>query len=196
MAEKYSGTRFETVFEKKSVPETDEKAGSLVKWCRIFAEMRLSQKIGKGYSGNLSYRTKKGFIITGTAVSFEKLTKKDLVEVVSCDEKTRQVRVTGIIEPSSEAFMHSMVYNARPEVNAVFHLHDKKVVENAEKMGLPITKDLPYGSIERAKNAAKTLEGTNYIVINGEGMLATGATIEEAALLTLEKYKNAQKIRK
>ena len=64
MTEQYSGVKFLTIFEEKLVPLHNVEAEELIEWCRLFAKKGLSTRIGKGFSGNLSFRTKKGFVIT------------------------------------------------------------------------------------------------------------------------------------
>jgi len=188
----YEGVKFNVVFEKKEAPKYDAEAEELIKWCRLFAKMKLTTPAGGGYSGNLSFRTPKGFVITGSSKSKETLGKEDLVEVLSCDKGKKEVRVNGLLNPSSEAFMHQLIYDAMPEVKAVFHLHDNEVVAKGEAMGLPITADTPYGSIERAEDTLKSLKGGNYVVLRNEGMVAAGRSMQEAGELTLEKNRLAK----
>ena len=194
MTEQYSGVKFRTIFEEKLVPLHNVEAEELIEWCRLFAKKGLSTRIGKGFSGNLSFRTKKGFVITGTAVSFSRIRKEELVEVIECNEEKKEAVVIGLVEPSSESFMHYMIYEEKPEINAVFHLHDEKVVEKTKKIGLPITREVPYGTIERAKEVLRALKGTKFAVIKNEGIVALGKNMQEAGQLVLETHDLAEEI--
>jgi L-fuculose-phosphate aldolase len=73
--------------------------------------------INQGTAGNVSIRFEDGFLITPSAVAYDKLVPNDIV----------YVRMDGIaeppLEPSSEWRMHLDIYAARPEAGAVIHAH-------------------------------------------------------------------------
>ena len=71
MTEKYLGVKFKTIFIKQSVPRL-KGIEKLDYWCKRFSKAKLAPKVGKGSAGNMSFRTKKGFIITKMIVDFIK----------------------------------------------------------------------------------------------------------------------------
>ena len=77
MAEVYVGTKFQTVFVRKT-PPTDASTGALLAWCRQWAQAGWIAKA----TGNLSCRTTDGFIITPTGTDPVSLTAADFVEVL------------------------------------------------------------------------------------------------------------------
>ena len=71
-----------------------------------------------GYSGNISAKYKDGILITTSGSSNGYLTSKDIVYT----NKSGQALEKGK-KPSSEKFLHLAIYEKRPEVNYVIHVH-------------------------------------------------------------------------
>ncbi|MES2608060.1 MAG: class II aldolase/adducin family protein [Pseudomonadota bacterium] len=98
-------------------------------------------------------------------------------------------------------YMHSAIYNARPDINAIFHLHTPHgVAVSAMECGLlPISQFAlhfynrvsthPYDSLvldekTQTEHLARDL-GDNYtMLLQNHGTVTTGATIEEAFFFT------------
>lgn len=73
--------------------------------------------INQGTSGNVSARTKGGFLITPSGVPYE-ATTPEMIVAMDLDGG-----YTGDWLPSSEWRMHLDIYRARPEAGAVVHTH-------------------------------------------------------------------------
>lgn len=180
MTEKYAGVRFETVFPEKRAP-TDNGITELIHWCKKFSELGIAPLHETGSHGNLSARTKKGFLITGAGSDLGNMQKKDFSEVVSVSEN--KVSVIGLADPSSESTLHHAIYSARPDINAIFHGHDAKVMENAKKLDIPVTeKEELYGTPELMEQAKKLCKN-NYFILKNHGIIALGRTMKEAGEL-------------
>ncbi len=177
MSEKYAGVKFETVFVERRAP-TDECIGELTFWCKKFSELGIAPLHETGSHGNLSARTKNGFIITGAGTNLGNMSEKEFVEVVSVNEN--KVNTIGLVDPSSESTLHHAIYSVRPDVNAIFHGHDTLVMENAEKSGIPVTeKEEAYGTHELMEQAKKLCKN-NYFILKNHGIIALGVTMKEA----------------
>ncbi|GAA1183967.1 MULTISPECIES: aldolase [Nesterenkonia] len=74
-----------------------------------------------GSAGNLSVRTRDGFLMTPTNSSLGRLTADSLAEL---DHGWNHV---GGPRPSKEVVMHRALYEVRPEAQAVVHLHSTYV---------------------------------------------------------------------
>ena len=179
-----TGVRFETTFLSKNPPR-DERTGQLLYWCQRFDKLGLAPKS----AGNLSFRTKQGFIITATGVELRAAEKANLVEVLKVEIQEVQILVyaKGRVVPSKESVLHSEIYNLRPEINAVFHTHDQLVVELADELKLPCTEgEQPRGSYELVKEVERMLclmEDVRYLVLRNHGVIAMGETMAEAGRL-------------
>jgi ribulose-5-phosphate 4-epimerase/fuculose-1-phosphate aldolase len=194
MTEEFIGVRFKTVFKNKNLL-SDKRIDELIKWGKKLFDLGLSPKFGNRSAGNLSFRTKHGFIITCSGSLKSKLTKKDFIEVVNCDFDNKKVEIKGIRDPSSETFLHFAIYKKRRDVNAIIHMHDLDVLKNARKLKIPETHDKKlYGTVELADEAMKILKNNDYIILKGHGIVAMGKNIEKTGTLVLKKFKEGKRL--
>lgn len=177
MAEVYRGTKFRTLFVSPEAPG-DERVAELAAWCRRFAELG----VARDGSGNLSFRSAAGFVISRTAADLYAITPGEFVEVLSVDAGRGQVRAAGAFEPSSESPMHAAIYSARPDVHAVFHGHSADLLREAARLGIPVTaRERPYGTPELAEEVRAVLAaGRPLIALRGHGFVSLGRTMREA----------------
>jgi L-fuculose-phosphate aldolase len=147
-------------------------------------------------SGNVSCRTTAGFLITPAGVPYADLEPATIVAL----------RPDGTPEspgprPSSEWRMHSAVYAARPEVQAIVHTHSPKATALAcAGRGIPAfhymialaggdVRCMPYstfGTPELAFAAVRGLEGRRATLLSNHGVLAVGASLRAAYAVALE----------
>jgi L-fuculose-phosphate aldolase len=73
--------------------------------------------LNRGTAGNASVRCGDGILITPSALPVAEMTEQDLV-LIAKDGKVLQGR-----KPSSEWRFHCDIFNARPEIGAVLHMH-------------------------------------------------------------------------
>ncbi len=189
-----TGIRFETVFLSNNSPD-DERTNQLIYWAQRFDKLGLAPKS----AGNLSFRTKRGFVITATGVALRAAEKENLVEVLRVEIEQAQIvlYVKGKVVPSKESVLHSGIYGSRPGISAVFHIHDQLIVELADELKLPCTEgEQPRGSYELVKEVDRVLrltEDTKYLVLKNHGVIAMGETLEEAGRLAESMNKMARK---
>jgi L-ribulose-5-phosphate 4-epimerase len=140
-----------------------------------------------GY-GNISIRSGKGFIITGTGTGCrEKLVKDDYVKVNHYDFAMNEIHCTGKIKASAESLTHAAVYEARPETMAVIHIHNLELWEKYAGV-LPTTPiTIEYGTPEIALAVKslclqESLTNNEVIIMGGhkEGIIAYGNNLDDA----------------
>lgn len=183
--------RFNTIFVSVDIPG-DAKIEELKEWCERFQKNDLTPEIKGNYTGNLSFRSEDGFIITASGLKTKKNLGDDcLVYVKNYDEHSNTVYVEGKRQPSSEAIMHYLIYKTRKGVNAIFHGHNDAIIANSEKLKLQVTEEEhEAGTLELANEVLKALGNKNLIVIKNHGFISLGKTIKEAgeqALTTLRR---------
>lgn len=188
--------RFNTVFVSDQAP-SDARIDELKEWCERFQRNGLTPEFEGNYTGNLSFRSKEGFVITASGLkSKENLTDDCFVYVKDYDKQSNTFYVEGKKQPSSESVMHSLIYTSHKEVNAIFHGHNDTIVANAKKLGVSVTeKQYDSGTIALAKEALKVLGDKNLIVLKNHGFVSLGRTMKEAgelALATLKRSKDKQ----
>lgn len=84
--------------------------------CRM-GERLYARGLVHGATGNLSVRLEDGWLVTPTNVSLAEL---DPARLARLDAEGRH---TGGDKPSKEAFLHTCVYDVRPDAGAIIHTH-------------------------------------------------------------------------
>ncbi|MFV0254248.1 MAG: class II aldolase/adducin family protein [Beutenbergiaceae bacterium] len=144
-----------------------------------------------GSGGNISVRAHDGesFWITGSGTWFDRLTVEDFGRVALIGD------VLAGAKPSSEWKMHQHIYQARPDVNAVVHLHPQHSVL-LDGLGHQIrffTLDdalyvksvgtVPYhpnGATQLAVEVAQQMDDHNCVVMRNHGCACAGEDLEMA----------------
>jgi ribulose-5-phosphate 4-epimerase/fuculose-1-phosphate aldolase len=190
MSTESNALAFNTVFLTKNPPD-DKRISLMARWGKRFFDSGLVKDI----EGNLSFRTRLGFIISGTGIALNEITPETVAEVsriVYGLHKT-SVYVKGLVIPSRETILHSQIYEMQSAINAVFHVHDPQVMYKAEKLGLPVTSaEKAAGSPELAQEAVNFLKlnsGVRYFVLKNHGVIALGTTMDGAGKLIEEAGK-------
>jgi len=149
----------------------------------------------EGMNGNLSVfaREHGAVVITPSQFPYEEYTPEEMV-VIDLDGNL----IEAPHKPSSEWIMHTMVYKAREDVNAVFHTHSPYasafavahrpipaiLVEMIPMLGdyVPLAEFSMPGTEEMGLNAFKVLDGFGGCLLMNHGVLAIGTTLHEAYL--------------
>ena len=192
--------RFVVSFISNQVPR-DSRIEELKEWSRIFQRNGLTPEFEGKNTGNLSFSSNEGFIITASGLKNKQNLNSDcFVYVKTYDKQRNIVYVEGKKRPSSEVVMHYLIYKTHKEVNAVFHGHSRAILMNAEKLGFPVTeRKYEPGTRELAKEALKALENKNLVVLKIHGFVSVGNTMREAgelALSTLRRSKEAANLKR
>lgn len=153
-------------------------------------------------SGNVSCRTRVGFLITPSGVPYKLLEPGQVV----------QVGGDGVVQagggrPSSEWRMHAALYAGRPDVHAIVHTHSPRATALAcARRGIPAfhymialaggpVRCVPYatfGSAELAANALRGLDGRRATLLANHGVVAVGSSLDRASAVATEVENLAQ----
>ncbi len=151
--------------------------------------------INHGSSGNASVRVDGGMLITASALASEAMGPDDVVLVDA------EGRARGHRRPSSEWPFHSAIYDERPDVLAIVHLHSPAATALATlRQGIPAFHYMvalaggpircsPYalfGSDALARHAVEALRDRRACLLGNHGQIATGSTLAEALELAHE----------
>ena len=170
MGEIYVGVKFKVVYE---APESvnDPRIAELIRIGKILTDKGLCPE----NSGNMSFRVQKGFAITAAGSKLGELTSNDFVLVKKVDLSRKVVFCAGKVQPSSEAMMHRMIYDARDDIDVILHAH------TLDLKGAVVTeKEYPYGTFEFARSAAQAVQKHDLIVLKGHGFVSVAKTVPEA----------------
>jgi L-ribulose-5-phosphate 4-epimerase len=133
------------------------------------------------------------FVITGTQTGgMIDLSAADYVVVTACFAAENRLVAEGPVRPSSESLTHGTLYALDDNIRWVMHSHSPHIWRNAEKLGIPITGDVAYGTPEMADEVGRLYRTTDapQLRIFGmtgheDGIITFGRTGEEAGFIML-----------
>lgn len=153
--------------------------------------------LNRGTSGNVSARCDAGFVVTPSALRYDRMTPADLV-TMTLDGAV----ASGARAPSTEWPFHREIYRARPEVHAIVHAHppfattlacvDRGIPAFHYMIAVAGGRDIrcaryaTFGTDELARNAVEALDGRRACLLAHHGMIAVGANPEAALALAVE----------
>src|ERR1035437_1122527 len=149
---------------------------------------------GIGY-GNISIRlNNKEFLISGTSTGhLEILTNQHYSIVTSYDFAANSVTCKGPVKASAESLTHAAVYEMDPGVQAIIHIHNKKMWDELLDNVPTTSSSVEYGTPEMALEIKRLFNSTNLIeqkilVMAGheEGVISFGKDLEEAGEIILK----------
>jgi L-fuculose-phosphate aldolase len=150
-----------------------------------------------GMSGNVSVRTKHGFLVTPSGLPYPELRPSDLVEL-GLDGTI----LDGDRAPSTEWQLHRDLLAARPDLHAIVHTHSlfctsiaclrepipavHYMVVLAQSDHIPCADYATFGSTELASNVVRALGDGHACLLANHGMVALGASLPAALKLAME----------
>jgi L-ribulose-5-phosphate 4-epimerase len=160
-----------------------------------------------GYSGHVSARLPGGtrFLIQDFDQSRASVTPESLV---ICDMNGRQVVGAAGLRPPAEVYIHSEIFKARPDVNAVAHFHHDltttfTVVEGVSlvplknhavrwRSGIPVHPDPSHvDSPELGRNLAATLGPHHALLIRAHGQVVVAEDVRSLFIDCIHLVENA-----
>ncbi len=152
--------------------------------------------INRGTSGNASFRSGNGYVITPSALAYDMIDPSDLV-FVDADG-----RAAGPHRPSSEWLFHQHIYQRRRDVDAIVHLHSPAatalstlrldippfhyMVAVAGGIDIRCSDYATFGTVALADAAITALEDRSACLLANHGLLACGASVGAAYNLAIE----------
>lgn len=151
----------------------------------------LEEGLTQRTSGNVSMRVGGNHVaISPSGVPYHEIEPED-VPIVDLDGN----RVRGGKAPSSEAPMHTEVYQQRKDVNAVVHTHSPyattfaslgQAIEPSHYLiafagkKIETAEYATNGTQDLAEKAVDTMSGRNAVLLQNHGVLAVGPTLDDA----------------
>lgn len=148
-------------------------------------------------SGNVSVRWRDGLLITPTGLPYARMRPEDVIELDLFGEKQ-----AGALDPSSEWPLHSGIYKARPDAEAIVHTHSPMATAlSCARIGIPpfhymiaicggpgirCAEYATFGSQQLADGAVKALWDRKAALLANHGLIAIGATLEGARVIAAE----------
>lgn len=160
-----------------------------------FSSLAYEKNLVSAAGGNISARCGSNMLITGSNVSLRSVTSDGLI---LCDMQGKVLDGNPHLRPSKEIGFHTGVYNMRPDINYVIHVHPCfSTIWSMQKKELPLytesarikLKQVPVvpeaapGTKELAQNVIDTVssvpQNVTTFLLEGHGIIAMGATMAE-----------------
>ncbi len=180
--------KYECSWEKEPF---SEKGRSLIELNKVRSKLLSLNMIGiipdgPGF-GNISVRNSASdFIISATNTGhLKELTFNELSLVNKVDVANNKVWCKGVSQASSESMTHATIYNRLKEVNAVIHIHHKKMWKQLINIHSTTSAEIAYGTPEMAiavGNSSEKLPDNQLLILGGheDGIISFGATLTSA----------------
>ena len=187
----YVGVKFKTILLDPEVSFNIEEIFSVFqKNCNLLKRHGMTPQ----NAGNISIRHNRGLIITTSGSNLGSLERNEIVYVRKCSVEESVVEYMGSNVPSSEAFMHSMIYQCRADVQAIVHVHDHETLNQATIELKATEREAPYGTLELAGMACDTfLKAEDIIVLKNHGYVAVGVDLNKAVDLIISTHLKIKK---
>jgi len=160
---------------------------NVAEYMSLLCERGLTTILG----GNISCRTKNGMIITPSSINKLKLIDTDIIEM----DFSGNI-LEGQYKPSIEHRIHSCIYQARPDVNAIIHAHsfyatlfsiiDKEInieitAESAKNIGIiGVANYATMGTEALANGLVPKVKKHNVVLMKNHGIISTGEDLLQA----------------
>lgn len=190
--ETYQGVKFSFEQVADSCPD-HQLLPLLDRWVMLFSQLGLAPVHSTGAYGNQSFRTSgSSFIITRSGMFPGKhFDPANYTLVEAFDRKNLSFTTRGSSPPSSESFLHRLIYEENNAVQAIFHGHSELLNTRARQLNIAVTdKFYDYGTIELAESALAVMQqGCSFFILKDHGFVSLGKTLDEAGQQALSYYR-------
>ena len=161
-----------------------------------------NKNINCGSSGNLSYRTTNGFMITPSSIPNDKLNEK------SCVQMAFDGTYKNKLKPSTEWRIHRDIYLKRKDIFAIIHAHPTfstaiacmnidipsfhYMIAVAGGDNVRCARYATFGTEQLSKNVIKALDNRNACLMANHGLIVGEKNLKFALKLT-EEVENLSK---
>jgi L-fuculose-phosphate aldolase len=155
-----------------------------------------AQGINQGTSGNVSVRTDEGFLITASGIPYDRMKPAHVIEM------DLEGNYTGDYLPSTEWRMHMDIFRARPEANAIVHVHSvyatalaclRKEIPAFHYMigvtggtSLRVSDYAEFGTQELSDTMLEAMKDRTACLLANHGQICFGPSLEKALWLAGE----------
>ena len=183
----YIGIKFEAICMDKKLPAPGEE------YKISFKEngLRLLQyNMAPANGGNMSTRFEKGFLITASGCNLGCVEDDEITYVEEFSLENKLVKYRGCCPPSSETFLHGLLYHEKKDIQSVIHAHDE-IATSMKLTGIldETGREEPYGTGELARICLETFKkGNDIIVLKNHGYVAIGSSLTQTANTIIDMH--------
>jgi L-fuculose-phosphate aldolase len=183
----YMGIKFNARCTEEKLPHPCEEFISSFK---ENGKRLLHYHMAPANGGNMSAVFQTGFLITASACNLGCIEDDEIVYVEEFSIENKRVKYRGSRPPSSETFLHGLLYREKKNIQAVIHAHDE-IATSMNLSGLirETEREEPYGTVELAGLCLETFrKGSDIIVLKNHGYVAVGSSLTRAADIIINMH--------
>jgi ribulose-5-phosphate 4-epimerase/fuculose-1-phosphate aldolase len=172
----YIGIKFNATQLDSALPENGEE---YIPFFQENGKRLLEYNMAPANGGNMSARYKEGFLITASGCNLGYIEDDEIIFVEEFSIENKIVTYRGPRPPSSETFLHGLLYNQKKDISSVIHAHDELATSMKLKGVLDETeREEPYGTVELAQISLETFKkGNTIIVLKNHGYVGIGSSL-------------------
>ena len=148
--------------------------------------------------GNMSLRYEKGFLITASECNLGHIEDNEISYVEEYSLKDKLVKYRGKRPPSSETFLHGLLFNEKKDILSVIHAHDK-VATSMDLTGVihETEREELYGTVELANLCLETFrKGSDIIILKNHGYVAAGSSLSSVTEVIVKMHEYLIELRR
>jgi L-fuculose-phosphate aldolase len=191
----YIGIKFNALCIEEKLPHPIEEFIPLFK---ENGKRLLDDNMAPANGGNMSAGFQQGFLITASACNLGCIEDDEIVYVEEFSIENKTVKYRGRRPPSSETFLHGLLYREKKDILAVIHAHDE-IATSMNLSGLirETEREEPYGTVELAGLCLETFrKGSDIIVLKNHGYVAVGSSLTRAADIIINMHHHLLQLNK
>lgn len=190
----YIGIKFEAVLIDKKLPS---KCKEYIPFFKENGKILFDNDMAPANGGNMSLRYEKGFLITASGCNLGHIEDNEITYVEEYSLKDKLVKYRGKRLPSSETFLHGLLFNEKKDILSVIHAHDK-VATSMDLTGVihETEREEQYGTVELAKLCLEIFrEGSDIIILKNHGYVAAGSSLSSATEVIVKMHEYLIKLK-
>lgn len=138
----------------------------------------LTKDYKQSIAGNVSCLSKEGFLVSTTGSELDKLKIGSNFSKVTFYSTEKNINFFGEKLPSSESYMHLLIYQKRPDIIFIFHLHLPNLEQIQLRNFYPISKaTFPYGTPEFARETMRSLGDEELVILKSHGIVIVSSNL-------------------
>ena len=191
----YIGVKFDALCIDEKLPYGCEQYISSFK---ENGKRLLDYNMAPANGGNISTRWEQGFLITASRCNLGCIDDDEVIYVEDYSIENKTVKYRGSRPPSSETFLHGLLYREKTGILSVAHAHDQVATSmNLSDILKETEREEPYGTIELATLCLETFaKGNDIIVLKNHGYVAAGPSLDHVTGIIIDMHNHLIQIRK
>jgi len=191
----YIGVKFKAVCLDKRLPQQCE---TYISSFKENGKRLLHYNMAPANGGNMSTGYKQGFLVTASGCNLGCIEDDEIIFVEDFSIENKRVKYRGSRPPSSETFLHGLLYQKKQDIISIIHAHDVMATSmNLSGIIHETEREEPYGTVELARLCLQTFgKGSDIIVLKNHGYAAVGYSLSQVTDIIINMHNHLIELKK